>query len=187
MTNYLTCFYTEKTPYEKEAEIFLNNARVHWKGHLVSRRVPSEGSWVRNCALKPGHISRVLDMLLPGDTLLYLDVDARFLRECPELPDVPVFGARLYKGKIDSATLIFRKCQEAELILGKWLGLCKVNPDIWDQKHLDTVIEDLSKPEWFTELDKKWCFIDKLDGDFTSNDTIIYQTQASRRLKKQIK
>ncbi len=179
----LIAFYTKDTPYaDTLQEILLPSIIKYWKYPFEIFPIQSQGSWVKNCALKPSVVLNAYHTSF-DHTLMYLDVDAEILKEF-EIPEFEDIAFRRYQGKCDSALFFFRRTATTQELLVEWERLCIDEPKIWDQIHMDQALENCRIRE--TPLEKEWCFIDRLDGKPTG-DEIIYQHQISRKLKNVIK
>jgi len=177
-------FYTKNTPYENEVEIWKESFK-----ECPSKIYPIEnkGSWELNCAMKPKVILSALREF--DDSILYVDIDARLQRplesiEPSELPGfcfinstkVPPFNRQLASG-----TIYFPQKPNSYKILLDWIDFQEQNPTMWDQVTLQHIVE--SNKYKYQILAPEWIAISKIAE---IKNPIIYHTQASRRLKKEI-
>ena len=183
-------YYTLDTPYEQEfQEIkkFLESFSIdyHYYG------VDNKGKWELNCGLK----SRILRQALEdfNDNILYLDVDARILRDPPfasiedDLPGICVWNPRYRpKGETLSGTIYLPNNQISRDLLDKWIDEQNKNPNEWDQR----VLEKIYKNYPHKLLHHDWINIIGTGGDKTyllkTDNPIILHTQASRKYKTKV-
>jgi hypothetical protein len=171
---------------------------------LKSEVCPND-DWAAATSYKPTFLLSALDFFSQGraDWLLYVDADARFrqlsrlastLRDMQSAgEDIGVHYLKHPDGtkELISATILFRVCARIRCRFQAWERLCKDRPDVWDQKHLQSVLET-ADAGLVRMLPPEWCWI---DGGFKPRDIsasvygdniepYIVQTQASRRLKR---
>ena len=138
-------YYTKNTPYEKiilnlEKSLISLGLEYKFMGY------ESRGSWVANCAIKPGFILQCLEET--GDEVLYVDADA-VIRKKPDI----VFDeavAVCYKNHEDGrrqlmSGTIFVK-QAGRSVIETWAEEQRRRPTVWDQETLDCVIKRDSVP-----------------------------------------
>jgi len=177
-------FYTKDTSYKLEAE--------KWKESFKSCQykiyeVENKGSWELNCALK----SKVLLSALRefNDSILYVDIDAVLKRplEAVENPNLPGFcflesvKVASFNRQLASGTIYLPQTTESFKLVLDWIEFQEKNPTMWDQISLQHIVE--SNKYKYQILPDKWLGISKIAE---VKDCIIYHTQASRRLKKEI-
>lgn len=164
--------------YERHAQELIETLDRFGLRHTVWQ-LPDAGSWTRCCALKSLFVKQSME-LYPGSPLVYLDADARVRRK-PQLfdriaPDVD-FGCHYLDGhELLSGTLYFGGTIGAAEIVNQWHRRCTINPDIWDQQHLQAVVQEgrfnvLNLPE-------EYCRI--FDRPTPANDVVIEHLQESR-------
>jgi hypothetical protein len=184
MTPVYVCYHTPG-PYAKEAGELATTLRQHDLHHEIVE-VADCGSWVRNCARKA---SFVRDMLAKHEDrpIVYLDSDARvcaYPKAFDEMPD-DVDVAVHYKDGTEllSGTLYFGNTSGSWEIVRQWCERCTAEPDVWDQKHLQRVVEDGGKRFNVARLPAPYCLI--FDTMREQGPPVIEHTQASRRYKNQ--
>lgn len=174
-------FYTKGTPYEEEVKGLIGDCESlgiphHFKG------IESLGSWVRNCAQKPKIILEMLSRF-PEEDLVYLDVDAR-IRSYPRLfqsiPRDTTIGVHFRETKeLLSGTIYLRNSPECQRLVQLWLVEQITNPNEWDQKTLQHVLE--REKFRIHQLPPTYCQIfDTMKGP---EPPVIEHFQASRRFK----
>jgi hypothetical protein len=145
------------------------------------RLVESQGSWVRNCARKADFIAEMMDEY-PGRPLVWLDADAR-VRQWPELLfHLDCDFAAHWKGGTEllSGTLYFGGTDAARRLVQPWAAMCRADPDVWDQKHLQRVVGNADGLRVDT-LPAPYVLIFDLMKD--EGPPVIEHLQASRKLK----
>lgn len=176
----VVAFYTKDTKYEEEAEI--------WKESFKSCNtllfpIKNEGSWELNCGKKPSVLLEALHSL--NEPILYVDIDARLMRDLEEIPEpeLPGFCFLNYKAgawdrQLASGTIYLPQTTNSFKILLEWINIQEANPEVWDQKTLQHVIE--SNKYEYQILPKDWLGVSRHQE---LPNPIIYHTQASRWLK----
>jgi len=144
--------------------------------------------WVANCAMK----SKVLldfRRKLRGP-LLYIDVDA-FVHEnpWPYLADYDGDLATYVQsdGELLSGTILINDTQAAKSLLEEWYQLQKGEPQTWDQRVLQHIVENdenFTKRYNFQRLSSNFCHISDRVSGCTYGNPIIEHLQASRVLKR---
>lgn len=169
--------YTKNTPYEKE----INNLRISLKqfGFTDEHLVPFEnkGTWEKNCQYKAYIIKEKLKQL--NTPVVWLDADA-VLKKSPDIfcqinEDL---GLCFYRQELMSGTLFFKPTENNFKLLDEWIKLNNENPQKWDQKVLQQIVNN-----WkinYYKLPLSYCKIDYIK----TNEIVIGQNQASRRFKK---
>ncbi len=191
-------FYTLKTPYEDEVKNLIRSCKM-WNLQIDIEGIASEGSWEKNCALKPQFILRKIQE--HKRPVLWVDADAVFKR-CPDFKDfencdfavrVNEFLPELHESRIISNTIFVRNAQSSFEILEKWKALAEMQVrdekrimEFWDQRALADVLQS-QNAFCFEDLPLKYCKIFDSDDLFISDDEVIIEHyQASRRLKHKV-
>ncbi len=188
-------FYTLGTPYEVEVKRLIDSCKKFGiEADIVG--LPNEGSWEKNCALKPRFI---LEKLKQWDRpVLWVDADAAFLQR-PNFQDFATcdFSVRVneflpttHESRILSGTLFARNNAQAQAVLEKWAKMTedrlhdpKREMEFWDQTALrDALLQQEALD--FLALPLKFCKIFDFDDLFISEPEIVIEHyQASRRHK----
>ena len=89
-----------------------------------------------------------------------------------------------FKGKeLLSGTVFFKNTVKTVELLDRWIEINKENPEIFDQKNLDTAIKSISDIS-IIELPPEYCFIFDLSKDYYPRvNPIIEHYQASRKFR----
>lgn len=100
---------------------------------------PDTGSWVGNCAQKPGHMQLMREML--EGPIVWVDSDAR-IRSLPRWfcgceADVAIHR----KPEVLSGTIWFGDTDVAREVIAKWVEMQESHPDVWDQKMLARALD----------------------------------------------
>jgi hypothetical protein len=177
-------YYTKNTPYKGEADNLIKTLnKFNLDYHIYE--VENKKNWYLNCGQKSSVIKQALKDFKAD--ILYVDVDARFLREPPLQDlwsDIPRFATwinRRRQFELLSGTIYFPNNEISKEIVQKWIEQQKKAPMVWDQKTLQTVVENNYA---YLNLALEWCWI----KEFMKNikNPIIWHTQASRRLKRKV-
>jgi len=141
------------------------------------------GTWIANCAQKPCFLRRIRATL--DGPIVWLDADARVLRmpvlfndltcdialhvRTPERGKPEMLSGTIYLGNTDGACeILYEWCEEQER-----------QPQMWDQRTLQRVLE-ANPDRWdVVHLPETYCAI----FDKGIQDPVIEHRQASRRLK----
>ena len=110
-------------------------------GHHVEE-IPDQGSWLKNCRMKPSFVYRML-FLYPTHNILYLDCDAR-VHQVPEILEKEMgFDIAVHKsdkGAIWGGTLFVRNNELGRLLSRVWSGMTDQVPlaseDLILEKHV---------------------------------------------------
>ena len=180
----IVAFYTEGTLYEQEAKRMRTSAeRLGLSVALTP--VKSTGSWVRNASMKPSFLLE--ERTRRTGPLLYVDVDLVFHSDpWQHLGGFDGDMAAHYtaKGELVSSTLLIKDTPAAHELLRTWKKECDNDPDIWDQKVLQSIIaQDEASPNpkyWISRLPETLCWIFDSDKKYPYSGPIIEQLQASR-------
>ncbi len=178
-------YYTEHTLYELEVALLEETcAKFGIKIHIEAYR--DQGSWVKNCALKPLFI---YDMLCkhPFTDILYIDADAR-VRKYPGLfddfkGDIGVHYRKRHKWhrELLSGTIYLKNNERVRKLIKHWAEVQQKNKKRWDQKVFqdilaqDKTIKVVELPPTYTQI------FDSMKG---AGEPVIEHFQASRRIKR---
>lgn len=181
-------FYTIDTPYEEEVKKLENSLK---KFHLPYdiQGVPNLGSWQKNTQYKAVFLQEILNKY-PDRAVVYLDADA-VVQQYPQLFDELDcdFAVHHYDNKklptpeLLSGTLYFGPTEKAKMLVKLWIETNKKFPEIWDQKNLDTTVQQMPTLK-LVELPPSYCLIFDLMKD--QGPAVIEHFQASRQFKKLI-
>jgi len=185
MSYIIVGYYTENTGYAEESKN-LTNSLEKLKLPYDVIAVPNQGSWQANTQYKAYFIKQMMIKHFPKD-LLYLDVDA-VVHKTPVLFDAVTFDIGVHymrSTELISSTIYLRNNSKISILIERWITTCLKNPDIWDQKVLQSVINQ-SKDLFLKvgNLPPEYCKI--FDIMAVIQDPVIEQFQASRRFKQQI-
>ena len=186
------CAYaTENTGYVTEAKE-LNDSLKKWGLERDIRIVPNLGSWQKNTQYKAHFLRDMLTKHVPRP-IFYVDTDGRF-RRYPDLlcnMDPRINFACHWKKtnhsgqacapKLISSGIFFRNNARVYKLIDDWIAENERNPNTWDQRTLDAVI-DRNAPD-VLDLPPEYCAI--FDASMAA-EPVIEQMQASRRLKKEV-
>ncbi|MCP5504043.1 MAG: hypothetical protein H7A41_02695 [Chlamydiales bacterium] len=185
-------FYTENTPYEKEAEDLAASCEKFNLPHEIDP-MPNFGSWEKNCCFKPKYILKKLsDLQKP---VLWLDADA-IVYQKPTLfesleTDVALHSNHSlpenHPSKVNSGTLLFYPTPASFSLLEKWdqetERLLEEDSEPWDQISLRNVLFKSGVRIYF--LDSCYCRIfTKIESEDELKNSFFIHFQASRTLKK---
>lgn len=173
--------------YEAEAQAMVETARAFGLATDV-RAVPDLGDWTRNCGLKAAFVRDRLAEY-PDRPVVWLDADARVLSR-PKFPPCDFAAHWLAGHELISSCLYFGPTDAARAIADDWCAAQARQPDEWDQRTLQAVVERARAN--VVRLGPAFCWIESGDRDqdisefYYGRDVrpVIRQTQASRRLAK---
>lgn len=173
-------YFTKNTPYENEVDEWLNSFK-HCKTAVFS--MENQESWEKNCALKCLVIKKALEDY--KDNLLFVDIDARCMREFEELPQENLPGLSWwqppYPGMSEellSGTIFIPNNDAGKYLVNTWISYQKANPKIWDQYVLQHVVQNKNIPHF--RLNHIWIAV---NGHIEIENPIIYHHQKSRKYK----
>jgi hypothetical protein len=178
-------FYTINTPYAVEVQHLLESCK-QFNIPYICKGLEPRGSWVANCAMKPEYISSLLQEV--DHDILWLDADA-VINSYPILFDNfdGDIGVHYKDGReLISSTIYFRNTANVKRLVALWCHHQKCSPTTWDQKVLQSVINNHAKsldlkivrtPPTYTQI------FDLMRG---AGVPVISQYQASRRFKKTV-
>lgn len=185
----IVAFHTDDEIYREEARRFV--ARLRELGLAYDLTVvPPRSEWVANCAMKPEFLLEVRKRL--RGPLLYLDVDAYVHRDpWPYLylydGDMAVYVNS--SGDLASGAILIHDSPDAQLILERWVDEQKDQPDVYDQKILQAVIERSVDGTHSSEfrvqrLPPNLCHIFDRRQETLYGDLLVEQLQVSRVVKR---
>ncbi len=186
-------YYTVNTPYEEEVKHLIASCKKFGLDTCIEG-IPSQGSWEKNCAIKPFFIKEKLHAL--QRPVFWVDADAVFLKE-PSfslfLPyDFSVTQAKVedVRFQYNAASIFVNSTSGGFEAVDRW---CKATayalkeftkiPPFLDQV---TLLYSFQKVPniLFLSMPKSYCKIFDLDKAFVpQEEVVIEQNQASRRLK----
>lgn len=178
-------YYTENTGYAEESKNLVNSlGKLKLPYEIMA--VPNHGSWQENTQFKPYFLKQMLIKHFPKD-LLYLDVDA-VVHKHPAYFDRVNFDIGVHymrSVELISSTIYLRNNSRIWVLMDRWIQMCIRNPEIWDQKILQSVINQSKDIHLKVgNLPPEYCKI--FDLMEVIKDPVIEQFQASRRFKGQI-
>lgn len=155
--------------------------------HWVSL-MPGTGSWVRNCAMKPEFVLRMMRRH-PDRPVVWVDADA-VVRKYPALfgglgveADAAVCKyawKRARKTEVLSGTLYFENNGPSLALVGRWADLQKQAPDVWDQRTLEEALATTPEAR-VRNLPVEYCYITDFHRDENPGmEPVIEHFQASR-------
>jgi hypothetical protein len=195
MAYIVVAYFTENTGYADEIQNLATSLkRFGIPTDLVG--IPNQGSWQANTHYKPYFIKQMLIRHYPKD-ILYLDADAR-VQQHPALFDHVNFdlGVSYWTNKQESTKEFLRIELNSSVIycannakifelIERWIACCFQNPNIWDQRIFQYVIQESEDLNLRLEkLPPTYCKIFDLMPEV--GEAVIEQFQASRRYKSQV-
>lgn len=187
-------FYTENSPYQLEAMGLIGSCNDLGIEAEVEA-VPSEGSWERNCAIKPFFIRKKL--LEKKRPVFWVDADAVF-KQKPDFSfllqsDIAFREMKRFSDdrrfKYASGSLFFNSTPRAINFVDKWCALCqekidrKENLEFLDQVSLVDLIEKGEQVKIFS-LPIAYAKIFDIDAqEIDPHHIVIEHFQASRRYR----
>lgn len=183
----VTAYYTGHPVYKDYTAKLAQSMLAHGiRYEIVS--VPDLGTWQANTQYKPAFLKQML-VKHPSDSIIYVDVDAVFLRY-PALFDdldkspgvnvaVHVLDHSKYRRKnippeMLSGTIFFKNNLETVQIINEWIRQCQANPGMWDQKALSQVLKN---HKYYNLPDRYCCIFDYMSS---VQGRVIVHNQASR-------
>jgi hypothetical protein len=201
-------FVTENSPYEQIFEEYLGKSLIKMKEAYgldsIVVKEKHKGDWTKNVAEKPRVILDVLESMnkLNDDRLLlFLDADATIERYPYELEQV---GKEYDIGlhyldwrtwynyqnsnvkELLTGTMFFRYNDRVKLLLKEWHAKA-VQTQKWEQKVLESIMENHKKNLTLYEFSVEYCYIKTLPTGrepFVKCDPVILHHQVSRKMKK---
>lgn len=195
MKPFIVSYFTEGTPYEKEATDLASSCLKFNLEHEIVP-APNFGSWSANCCYKPVFLLKLLEK--HNRPLVWTDVDSIFLayptffNSCEAdialkiHHDLPIDA----KSKILSGTLFLNNTATTRKLLGFWKEACeealKNSTMVFDQSILCKVLFEKTPEITIAELPPGYLtIIDHPDSlKLTPKETVIVHYQASRLYQK---
>ena len=195
----IVAYYTVGTPYEELAVNGLIPTLKRWKVQWTVKGVHDKGSWIANTSYKPTFIRDMLNKY--QESITYVDVDAEIWRnpvllgKMPRSIDVACHYLDwwlFWKGvprmgvlELLTGTAYFKHSKKVLGLLDEYVELCEKNPGVWEQKHLQNLLERRTDIK-VGNLPAEYCAIIKRDGTIPSYITkpVIVHKQASRQHRK---
>lgn len=169
---------------EQVAQLVETLEKFHLEYVVVAR--DSTGNWERNCNLKPGGVSEIINKY-PDRSIVWADADSRVCRY-PELlmnmPDDVDIAYHLHRGhELISSLLYFGATPKAKEIVKRWIEKAKQYPTQWDQKLLWKVLVEMGDAITTVELPQSYaCIFDR--HNLKEEEIVIKQLQYSRKSKR---
>jgi hypothetical protein len=182
-------FYTTGTPYEQECQELMKILEKQ-KVNYSFKAVEPKGSWELNCGMKSSVLQEFIEDY--DDDLLYLDVDARPVRELPiiksDVPGICWWTPKYHgpQGEVLSGTIFLPNNDNSKNLISHWISEQKTTPTEMDQRVLQRIYK--SHPHFLMNLD--WINIvgfQKGTWLLQTDNPIIVHTQASRRFKNDVR
>lgn len=181
-------FYTKDTLYEREAYRLYRSA-IKKNLAISLEAIDDMGSWLQNTSFKATFLLE--ERRKQRGPLLYVDADAVIHRDPWSilLQDYNKCDLALYYDKSQnellSGTILLNDTLQCENVLAQWQCLCLDNPDIWDQKVLQSLLESELKEGCkeisLGRLPIEFCWIfDTIEYELTQESVYIEHLQASR-------
>jgi hypothetical protein len=144
--------------------------------HYV-KDLEEQGSWDKNTHYKPIFL---LEQIVNEDAVVWTDADSVIKQE-PKLfheLDCDVAFNR-FNGELLSGTVYFKNTPATINLLKTWIKINEMNPQIWDQRNLDTAISQCELT--IGELPPEYCCIyDLTRQKYPNISPVIEHFQASR-------
>ena len=178
-------YFTRDTLYVRKAKTLISTFGFNKILYYIEP-IDNLGSWHKNTNYKPTFLKKML-INFRGMDIIYVDVDARFLRY-PSLFDE--FDCDIAVHEFDrsnwprgggkevlSGTIFLRNNERVFSLVERWEEQCKKNPGTWDQKSLEKILAGN-----FYRLPGEYCKIFGLMNEV--EDPVIIHYQASRRVRQ---
>lgn len=192
----LISYYTRGTGYEAEARKLIASCDRLGVRHAVAA-VNSRGSWQANTQMKAEIILQALNVTGADDNLVFVDADA-IVREYPVLFDTldadlglsfrnyalfPCGSRRAGKELLSGTIYLARRPVVSELIR-EWISENHKNPQAWDQRTLQAVVERNRSTLAIAELPPTYCKI--FDLMRAAGPGVIEHYQKSRLYRSKV-
>ena len=187
----IVSYYTENTPYEKEAKDLIHSCQsLNLEHHIVP--TPNLGSWSNNCCYKPKFLLNLLETL--KRPLIWTDVDS-IVRKAPTFFDTckADIAAKIDhdlplndKSRILTSTFFINHTQNAIALLKLWDTLSQKgleqNPLYFDQSSLNDALQQF--PLTLEELPPNYLVILNHPKHPPPEEAVFLHYQASRIYQK---
>jgi hypothetical protein len=198
MAPLIISFYTRSTPYEEEVKKLVRSCE-QWGLETDIEAVESQGSWGKNCALKPSFILKKAQQ--HQRPVLWVDADGVFKQrpdfkefaQCDLAVRVNEFLPEDHPSRIVSNTVFVNAVPQSMDVVRRWRDLAEKEienkmriMEFWDQ----TALRDALKGEKqlrFLPMPLKYSKIFDFDDLFIAEgEVVIEHYQASRRHKEHV-
>lgn len=179
-------YVTVGTPYETEVERLIRSAAGVGLSMDVGR-LPSQGSWTKNCGQKATFLLAQLER--HQSTVVWIDADAELL-QYPRIFQTQTFEVAVRwpsdAHTLLSGTLAFAFTPWSMALVRNWVDRCQQRPGRWDQSNLRDALMTTDYEGRLLRLPQGYCKI--FDRPWVDADRTEYirHYQASRRLRKLI-
>lgn len=174
-------FFTEDVLYRKHANLLMaSSEKYDLNMNFISVK---KNSWQEIIAAKPKYIKIFREKC--EKPFLYLDADACICEDISkDFVDIKEdIAVHYFKDtELLSGTIYFNKGERVNNLLDEWVSRMEVSPDIWDQKILQSIID-----EWEAEskisvkkISASYTYIYDLSRQVCINQPKIIHLQASR-------
>ena len=143
------------------------------------RELPDAGGWEANCGRKPEYLLQMMDAY-PGESLVWVDADARIRREPTLFDSLDCDLAAHWKDGTELLSGTLYVGPSARPLLESWRDGCRANPGEWDQKVLQQIVEG-ARSYRISTLPAEYTAI--FDAEMCESP-VIEHMQASRRLRR---
>ncbi len=183
----VVAYFTKGSFYEDYAKTLIKSLKEYDIPLYYIEGIENLGSWIRNVNYKPTFLKKMMTKF-PEHNIVYVDCDAVFfgypkLFESIEanvavhLFDRSHFHKRSKGTEVLSGTIFLRNTEETYKIIERWERQCQRNPNQWDQKSLEQILNGN-----FYNLPEEYCKICNIR--FPVDHPIIVHYQASREVRK---
>ena len=144
--------------------------------HYV-KELDDQGGWDKNTHYKPIFI---LEQIMDNDAVVWTDADSVIQQEPTFFNDLDCdIAFHRLNGELLSGTIYFKKTYNTIQLLKTWIKINQLNPQIWDQRNLDTAISQCKLN--IKDLPPEYCFIYDLSRiRYPNLKPVIEHFQASR-------
>lgn len=176
----VVAFYTVDTPYEQEIDN-LRQSLVRHKQYYRFFPRKNLSKWEFNCGQKPEVLLEALTMF--DCPIMYVDADAVIRQDLELLHNFTGdFGCHYRDNKeLLSGTLLLNPTVETMNLVEAWCEEQKLQPNEWDQRVLQRVLETYKSKIKFVELPESYVKIFDRKGE-----AVVEHYQASRRFKNKL-
>jgi hypothetical protein len=192
-------YYTKNTPYEEVMNTHLLPSLEKFQLTYHIEAVEDMGGWQANTGYKCRFIKKMLEKY--QQPVIFLDCDAvieqppNLFEELPKDVDIAVHFLswfRFWRGQDNdskkellSGTMFINYTPNALVLLNDWIESVKNNPTKWEQRVLEEIVNNYSKPLKVYGLPIEYCTIIKQNGTIPAyiEHPVIIHHQASRKYK----